>query len=92
MAALPAGVALAERLDRIELLHAAAAIPLAAGIGIAAVLLARRARHRVQYTLGRVGGSGTASVGRWLGLLGVYLALIAALSLGFFGLLELFAS
>ncbi len=54
--------------------------------GLIAVVLARKARYRVERTLGRV-GERTAKWGRWLGLLGICLGLTAALALGFFGLL-----
>nr|MBA3364910.1 hypothetical protein [Actinomycetota bacterium] len=47
---------------------------------------------QVQLTLGRVGGSRVAWTGRALGLLAVYLAVTAALAVGFYGLLELFAA
>ena len=57
--------------------------------GLIAVILARKARYRVERTLGRV-GERTASWGRWLGLLGMCLGLTAALALGFFGLLLLY--
>ena len=92
VAAVPAAVAAAEVLHAVELLHAAAAAPVAAGVGLLAIALARRALLQVQLTLGRVGGEGLASTGKVLGMLAVYLALTAALSVGFYALLELFAS
>jgi hypothetical protein len=58
-------------------------------LGVIAVILARKARYRVERTLGRV-GERTAKWGRWLGLLGMCLGLTAALALGFFGLLLLY--
>jgi hypothetical protein len=54
--------------------------------GLIAVVLARKARYRVERTLARV-GEGTARWGRWVGLLGMCLGLTAALALGFYGLL-----
>ena len=75
-----------------ELLHAAAAVPAAAVIGLVAVFLAGRALREVQLTLGRVGGERAAGAGRLLGLFAVYLALTAGLALGFFGLLTIFAA
>lgn len=56
--------------------------------GLLAVILARGARMQVERTLTRT-GEGTARVGKWLGLLGLCLALTAGLALGFFGLLLL---
>ena len=90
LAALPAAVALAEVLEKVELIHAAAAIPVAAVVGLAAVALATAAVRQVQLTLGRVGGERLARLGRALGLLALYVATTAALALGFFGLLKLF--
>jgi len=51
-------------------------------LAIAAIWLARRARGRLQRTLGRSGGEGTARAGRILGWLALYVALIGAISLG----------
>jgi hypothetical protein len=56
--------------------------------GLIAIVLARGARIRVERSLARV-GEGTARAGKWLGLLGLCLALTAALALGFYGLLLL---
>ena len=89
-AAIPVGIALAERLESVELADAAAAIPVAAIAGIAAVVMGTRARRRSEFTLGRVGGERTGTVGRWLGAFGVYLAVTASLAIGFYGLLTLF--
>jgi hypothetical protein len=71
---LPAGVAMAQVREEVELIDAAGAIPVAALLGVAALLLARGARIRIERTLGRVGGAGTAVVGRVLGVLGLCIA------------------
>ena len=55
------------------------------------VVLARRARERIQITLGRAGGGGAARAGRILGIVGLLVAGTAALALGFWGLLSMFA-
>src|SRR5262249_27076463 len=55
-----------------------------------AMSLSRSARRHSQISLGRIGGTGTARAGWILGLLGLYFALMAALAVGFFGLLLLF--
>ena len=89
MAAVPAGVALAQESETVELLHAAAAIPIAAVLGVIALVLGSRGRREVRFTLGRVGGDGLARAGRFLGGLAPYLALTAALAVGFYGLLNL---
>jgi hypothetical protein len=70
--------------------HVAVAVPLAAVLGMAAMALSRSARRHSQISLGRIGGAGLARTGWILGMLGLYLAVMAALSVGFFGLLLLF--
>jgi hypothetical protein len=60
-------------------------------LGFFAIVLARRARERVQITLGRAGGERAARAGRLLGLLGLLVGVTAAIALGFYGLLTLFA-
>jgi hypothetical protein len=91
VAALPATVAATRWSRQYELLHAAAAIPVAALLGALAVSLARRARSRLAPTLGRPRGQRTARVGRLLGMLGFLLALTAAGSVGVYALLSLVA-
>ena len=59
-----------------------AAIPVAAVLGFSAIAFARGARRRIELTLGRARGSGTARLGRALGLLGIYLACTGLLTLG----------
>ena len=54
------------------------------------MVLARSARRHSQISLGRIGGTGVARAGSILGILGLYLAGMAALAVGFFGLLLLF--
>lgn len=90
VAAIPAGIALAAYSSRVDLTYAAAAIPIAIGLGSVAVALARAARRHSQISLGRVGGGVSARVGWTLGMLGLYLAAMALLAVAFFGLLLLF--
>jgi hypothetical protein len=45
----------------------------------------------VQITIGRAGGETQARIGRVLGILGVLVAVTAAVALAFYGLLALFA-
>jgi hypothetical protein len=80
VATLPAAIALAQLLEEVELLDAAAAIPLAAALGIAALVLARGARRQIERTIGRVGGRVPARFGRLLGVLGVCLAISASIA------------
>ena len=86
----PAGFAAARQLDRVSLVQATAATCGSAALGLAAILLSRRARRKIERTLGRVGGEGTARAGRLLGLISLCLGLTAAFALGFYGLLNLF--
>jgi hypothetical protein len=87
VAAVPAGVALTHYRN-IELLKAGWAVVPALVLGIASLALARAARRRTERTIGRVGGRGVTRLGRYLGVLGIYLALAAALSVGVYELLN----
>jgi hypothetical protein len=58
--------------------------------GLLAILLARKAQFRIERTLGRVGGGGTARAGKLLGLLSLCIGLTAGLALGFYALLNYF--
>ena len=91
IAAIPAGTLLARESQRVTLVDSSGSVLIAALLGWAAIVLARRARDRVQITLGRAGGSGVARAGRILGIVGLLVAGTAALALGFWGLLSLFA-
>jgi hypothetical protein len=71
-----------------DLMHAAFAIPVGLLIGLGAIGLARDAQRRSERSLGRLRGVRTARIGRALGILGVCLALTAAISVAVYGLLE----
>jgi hypothetical protein len=88
VATMPAAIAATRWSKEYELLHAAAAVPLGALLGLAAILLARRARSRLAPTLGHPRGTRTARVGRWLGWLGFLMALTAAGSVAVYELLS----
>jgi hypothetical protein len=88
---MPGGVVLARESQRVTLRLATISIAVAFLLGWFAIILARRARERIDLTLGRAGGRGTARAGRVLGVIGVLLATTAALAVGFWGLLTLFA-
>ena len=88
-AAVPIGVVFSRWVGNVRLIDAAIAIPVAAVLGIVAVILARRARRQVEWTLGRAGGLRTARAGTWLGVAALCLAATAGLALGFYGLLVL---
>jgi hypothetical protein len=88
---MPAGVLLARETEQVTLRLSTISIAVAFLLGWIAIILARRARERIELTIGRAGGASTARVGRLLGILGVLLAITAALAVGFWGLLTLFA-
>ena len=87
VATLPLAVYLTRFSGRYELLHAGFAIPLAAGLGIVAIRLARRSRRLRALSLDDTPDR-AASVGRVLGAVGVCMALAALVALGVYGLLE----
>jgi hypothetical protein len=91
IAAIPAGTLVARESKRVELVDSSGSILVAALLGWVAIVLARRAQERLQITLGRAGGRGVARSGRVLGIVGLLIAGTAALALGFWGLLSLFA-
>ena len=91
VALLPAAITATRWSRQYELLHAAAAIPVALLLGALAVSLSRRARSRLGLTLGRPRGARTTRLGRLLGILGLLLALTAAGSIGIYALLSLVA-
>jgi hypothetical protein len=82
VATIPATVVVTENRDDLRLLHAGVAVPVAFLLGVWGILLARRARTRLERTLGRAGGVVPARMGRLLSWLGLYLALIGGISLG----------
>jgi hypothetical protein len=88
---MPAAILATRWSESYELLHAAAAIPVAALLGILAIVLARRARSRLAPTLGHPRGTRTARLGRLLGLLGFLMALTAAGSVAVYEVLKLVA-
>jgi hypothetical protein len=88
---LPAAVALAELLEAVTLLDAAAAIPVTAAFGVAALWLARGARRQIERTIGRIGGLRLAKTGRALGVLVLCLAAASAVAIAAYYALDRFA-
>ena len=84
---LPAAIVATRYSDSYDLLHASFAVPLAAAFGVAAVVVARRARARDRATLGRSGAARAARIGRLLGILGLCMASSASIALAVYGLL-----
>lgn len=66
------------------------AIPVAAALGLLAVILGRGGVHISWVTLGRIGGRRLARTGWFLGVTGLYFALMGLLALAFYGILLLF--
>ena len=83
-AAIPVGILITNYRNDLRLIHAGYAVPVAAVLGFVAIRLARRARRRLGRTVGRAGGAVPARLGRILGWLGLYFALIGAIALAFY--------
>ena len=88
VAALPAAIALAQLSARFKLTQAAVGAPVAALLGLAALLFARRARRRSERTLGRAGGEGAARAGRILGVLALCIAASGTIAVAFYEFLR----
>jgi hypothetical protein len=86
--ALPGTIAAAELTEELTLFDAAWAVPAAFVLGVTALAFARRARRRVERTLGRVGGRRSARTGRFLGAIGIAAAFAGAIALAFYWYLE----
>jgi hypothetical protein len=84
---LPVAIVATRYSDSYDLLHAGFAIPVAAALGIAAIVLAGRARALDRATLGRAGGRRSAGIGRVLGIVGLCLAASATIALAVYGVL-----
>jgi uncharacterized protein involved in response to NO len=91
IAIVPFAIAASRYVDELTLVQSCASAALAAVLGVFAIILARRGRETAQRTLGRSGGEGAARIGRWLGLIAIWLAATTGLALAFYGLLTLFA-
>jgi len=70
-----------------DLLHAGFAIPMAVLTGIAALMLARKARALDRATLGPTASGKAATWGRVLGILGLCLGASATISIAVYGVL-----
>jgi hypothetical protein len=86
----PLGFLAANKLDQVTLVQATVATCASAVLGAAAIMLARRGLRNIERTIGRMGGEGTARVGRLLGAISLAVGLTAALALAFYALLNLF--
>jgi hypothetical protein len=91
VATVPLAIAASRYFDELTLVQSCASAALAALLGVFAIVLARRGRETAQRTLGRSGGEGAARVGKWLGVLAIWIAATTGLALAFYALLTLFA-
>jgi hypothetical protein len=86
---MPVAVYATDVSESIRLLEAGYAIPLAVLLGLAALLLARKARREMALGLGRTAPpTGVARAGKLLGLLGICIAAAALVSLAVYELLQ----
>ncbi len=88
LAALPAAILATRWSEAYELIDSAAAIPVAIVLGVASILIARRARARGQRTLVGVRGTRVAGFGRALGVVGLLLGITGAMAIGVFLILS----
>jgi hypothetical protein len=88
LAAVPAGIATAQLTDRIELVDA---LGVAAGVGIVLGVLSVLARRSAGRRLRRSvrAADRPLRVVKWLGWFGLYVSVMGALALAFYGLLRL---
>jgi len=87
---MPAAIEVAARSKRIGLLDAAYAVPVAFLLGLVALIMARRARRNLRWLQLREAGTGVATAAVLVAVVTVCLALAAALSVGFYGLVVLY--
>jgi hypothetical protein len=87
---LPAAIEVSRRSQRVELLDAGYAIPVAFVLGLVALIMARRARENLRWLRVRQSGTPVASSAVIVGGLAVILAVTAALSIGFYELVLLY--
>lgn len=83
---MPAAIEVSRRSKAVGLLDTAYAIPLAFLLALVSVVMARRARHNLRWFRVREGGTAVAQTAVLVGTLGLLLAVVAALSVGFYGL------
>ena len=87
---MPAVIEVAGRSKRIGLLDTAYAVPLAFVLGLVALVMAGRARKNLRWLQLREGRTGVATVAVLVAAVALCLAIVAALSVGFYGLVVLY--
>ena len=83
---LPAAIEVSRRSKSIGLLQAGYAIPLAFLLGLVALVMARRARRNLRWLQLREGRTRVAGTAVALSTITLCLSVMAALSVGFYGL------
>ncbi len=89
---MPAAIVGTRYAHSYRLIDAGYAIPVGLALGVAALVVARRARESDERSLGRLGGARASRFGRVVATLGICLALTALLSIGVYELLQYLAS
>jgi hypothetical protein len=85
--AVPGAIVAAQELSDITLLHALyIGTPVSVGLGLLALLASRRARLAAMRSI-RTSGTGSLRAVRITAWTGLYVGLVAALALGFYGVL-----
>jgi hypothetical protein len=87
---LPAAIEVANRSKTITLLDAAYAIPLAFLLAILSLGMGARARRNLRWLQLRDEGTGVATAAVAVGFVALCLSLVAALSVGFYGLVLIY--
>jgi hypothetical protein len=86
---VPLGILLGWRIISVDLVRATAgALGACVVIGLVGVSASRRARYRIERSLARQ-GERTLRIGRLLLFSGLYVGLVAAIALGFYGIVLL---
>ena len=88
VATIPVAVYFTRLSDSFALLHVGFLIPVVVASAVAALMLSRRARRRTSVSLAGDDGTGLATAGRVLGIVGLCMAASALVALGVYGLLE----
>jgi hypothetical protein len=86
VAVIPVAIVVTDVHGELRLLHAGVAVPVAFVLGFVGIRLAKRARRKLERTIGRAGGAVPARLGRVFSWIGVYFALIGGISLGVYAI------
>ena len=87
---MPAAIEVSRRSKTVGLLDTAYAIPLAFALALVSLVMARRARHNLRWLRVREGRTAVAQTAVVVGTIALCLAVAAALSVGFYGLVVVY--